>query len=100
MITFRHGVSNFENMMLECSGTASDKASAAASALMAAAIGAIKSRKTPRYNEQVKDNYIKICCAYNLNTAEIANTAICGFNWLADLLPDEVRVERISSKKV
>lgn len=100
MITFRHGVSNFENMVLECSGNASDKASSAASALMAAAIGAIKSRKTPRYVEQVEDGYVKIRCAYNQHTAEVANTVICGFDWLAEQVPDEVKVERISSKKV
>lgn len=100
MIVFRHGASEFKNLRLECDGTASDMASHAASVLMAAAIGAMQMRNPPRLDIQTSVNCIKIKCEYNIHTAEIAMTTISGFEWLAKQLPDEVKVERIHSKKV
>lgn len=98
MITFRHGVTNFKNMTLECCGISSPKASAAAAALMAAAIKAIELRHPSRYDKQQKDGYVRVRCEYNQHTAEIANTVICGFMWLSEQLPDSVQVERISER--
>lgn len=98
MITFRHGVSNFKNMTLECCGASNPTASAAAAALMAAAIGAIELRNPSRYDKQVKDGYARVKCNYNVYTAEIAMTVICGFNFLAQQMPDSVQVERISER--
>ena len=96
MITFRHGANDFRNLRLECEG----EASVSAAALMAAAERALRLRNTPRLNVEKRDGYTLIRCEYNQHTAEIAMMTICGFEWLAEQMPDEVKVERISSKRV
>ena len=100
MIVFRHGANDFKNLRMECSGTAASETNAAASALMKAAIEALRRRNPPRLDIQADVDRITVKCEYNQHTAEIAMVVICGFEWLAKQLPDEVKVERIHSKKV
>lgn len=96
MIVFKHGANDFKNLRLECEG----EAPVSASVLMSAAERALKLRNTPRLNVEKRDGYMLIRCEYNQHTAEIAMMTICGFEWLAEQAPDEVKVERISSKRV
>ena len=100
MITFRHGANDFKNLMLECSGEVPAELSASAAALMAAAEQALRLRNTPRLNIETRDKYMKIRCEYNQHTAEIAMMTICGFEWLAEQMPEEVKVERVHSREV
>jgi len=100
MITFRHGASEFKNLTLEYSGDSYYAVSVAAQAVFNAALKAIQLRNPPRLDIKHGVNYTRIKCEYNQHTAEVALTAICGFEWLAKQCPDEVKVERISNRKV
>ena len=100
MIVFRHGASEFKNLRMECSGNASSETAAAAAVLIKAAIEALRRRNPPRLDRQADVDRITVKCEYNQHTAEIAMVIICGFEWLAEQCPDEVKVERISSKRV
>lgn len=95
MITFRHGVSNFENMVLEYEGDSYATIMYAVSAIMFGAEKAIRATNPKRLDVTKR----KIRCGYNQKTAYIAHTVICQFEWLAGM-SDCVKVERISSKKV
>lgn len=101
MITFKYRVTNFENLMMECSGHSGEAGTslecAGASALMAAAVEAVKVRHPPRLDIDMEEGLVRIRCAYNRETAEIANVIVCGFRWLADTSPGEVTVERLPS---
>lgn len=103
MIVFRHSVNNFKNLELICEGHAGKVGEslpcAAASALMAAAVEAMKKRNPPRLRIEIDDGYCRIACEYNIHTAEIAMVTICGFEWLAEQAPEDVKCERISAKK-
>lgn len=103
MIVFRHQVTDWSNLFLECSGHAGEIGSslpcAAASALMAAAVEAMQKRNPPRLRITTGDGYCRICCEYNTHTAEIAMVTICGFEWLRDQCPEDVDCERISAPK-
>ena len=96
MITFRHGATNFSNLVLECDGDAMKTISVTAGVLMETAKRAIKASNPKRLD--IVGN--KIRCEYNQKTAHIAHTIICGFECLAEISPSDVKVERISSKKV
>ena len=103
MITFRHQVTDFDNLLLECSGHAGERGTslpcAAASALMAAAVRAVKLRNPPRLTITTDDGLVRIRCKYTRETAEIAMTVICGFEWLAGQVPEDVKCERVRSPK-
>lgn len=96
MITFRHGATNFSNLVFECSGEATKTISVVAGVLMETAKRAIKTSNPKRLH--IDGN--KIRCEYNQQTAYITHTIICGFECLAEISPDEVKVERISSRKM
>lgn len=96
MIVFRHGATNFSNLILECGGDAMRPISFTAWVLMETAKRAIKASNPKRLD--ITDG--KIRCEYNQQTAHIAHTIICGFECLAEKAPDAVKVERISSRKM
>lgn len=101
MITFKYRVTNFDNLMMECSGHSGEAGTslecAGASALMAAAVEAVKVRRPPRLYIDMEEGLVRIRCAYNRETAEIANVIVCGFRWLAETSPEKVAVERLPS---
>ena len=103
MIVFRHSVNNFKNLEMICEGHAGKVGEslpcAAASALMAAAVESLKKRNPPRLRIETGDGYCRIFCEYNTHTAEIAMVTICGFEWLAEQAPEDVKCERVSAKK-
>lgn len=103
MIVFKHCVTDWSNLLLECSGHYGERGSslpcAAASALMASALRALQLRKAPRLEAETADGHVKIRCKYTRETAEIAMVTICGFQWLAEQAPDAVKCERIRAPK-
>ena len=100
MIVFKHGATNFENLLLRLDiiGNPSQTALYSAFSVWQAASKAISLSKPRRLT--FGDGEFLIRCEYNQHTADIAMTSICGFEWLAAQMPDEVKVERISSKRV
>lgn len=103
MITFKYQVTNFDNLMMECSGHSGEHGAslecAAASTLMAAALETLQARKPKRLRIDTGDGLVRIRCAYNQQTAEIANVIITGFRWLADAAePGTVTVERVPTE--
>ena len=99
MIVFRHGVSDFKNLRMECEGLATGTALASVSTLLNAVIDALK-RRNPAKLKIEENQDIHIRCEYNQHTAEIMMVAICGFEWLKKQFPDDIKVERLSSRKV
>ena len=101
MIVFTHRVTDWKNLLLDCSGHSGEIGTslpcAAASALMAAAVNAMEMRHPPRLEITCEEGHVRIRCEYNQHTAEIAMTTICGFEWLAQQAPGEVRCERMAN---
>lgn len=101
MIVFRHKVTNFETLMMECSGHSGTVGEslecAAASALMAAAIRALSMRDPKRIQVETGDGLARVRCRYDQKTSEIMNMTVCGFEWLAEQAPGKVRCERLRS---
>ena len=98
MITFTHRITYFGNLYLECSGHAGEAGSsltcAAASALTAALIRALRRMETPRLRlcVTVRDGFASVRCRCTPETAAMARMAVAGFEWLARQSPREVRV--------
>ena len=89
MIEFRYCVTSFENVILECSGHAGyaefgkDIVCAGASTLMSAAREALQRYDEKRYNEEIRDGYVKLRCRFTPETAAVARTVICGMEWIS-----------------
>ena len=98
MIVFRHCVTGFGNITLECEGHSGEAGTslpcAAASALMAAAAEAMRRRNPPRLKITTGGGLVELHCKYDIYTAEIAMVTVCGFEWLAKQAPGEVVCER------
>ena len=111
MIVVRHSVSNFGNILIECVGhvpvAGADKVTcAAATALMAALVAALRKIDKPTLRRTVKeridaehpDGFISVRCRYTPETASMAQVTLAGFEWLADKAPYIVRLERMTGK--
>ena len=100
MIVFRHGVSDFKNLLIDCEGFAPDQVSTGTATLMNALMSSLRKRNPPKLSIKAAVGCVYIRCEYNQYTAEQAMMAICGFEWMAEHYPDHVTVERLSSEKV
>ena len=99
MIVFRHQVTNFGNIQMVCEGHAGQRGEslpcAAASALMAAIVGALQRIETPtlRLETTAREGHVSVRCKLTPETAAMARVTIAGFTWLAEQAPEDVRCE-------
>ena len=112
MIVFRHCVSNFGNIVLECSGHVpygrrnGKTICAAATALMASLVAALRKIDRPtlrltveeRIDSEYPNGFVSIRCKYAPETASMTQVTIAGFEWLAEKAPLAVRIERVTGK--
>lgn len=100
MIIFRHGVTEFGNITLECEGHAGyakmgkDIVCAGASALCMAAEAALASYDR-RATIETGDGYFMIRCKYTPETAAAARTVIVGMAAIAELYPAYLSCENL-----
>ena len=103
MIVFRHCVTAFGNVVLECEGHAGyagkgqDIVCAGVSALCMAAEAALESYDK-RCVKNASDGYFCIRCKYTPETAAVARTVICGMECIAQLYPEHVSCQHITAE--
>lgn len=112
MIVFRHYVSNFGNIMMECSGHLpygrrnGKTFCAVATALMASLVAALRKIDKPtlrlaveeRIDSEYPSGYISVRCKYTPETASMTQVTLAGFEWLENKAPQAVRIERVTGK--
>lgn len=112
MIVFRHCVSNFGNILIECSGHVpygrrnGKTICAAAATLMASLVAALRKIDKPtlrltveeRIDSDYPNGFISVRCRYTPETASMAQVTLAGFEWLENKAPQSVRIERVTGK--
>lgn len=114
MIVFRHCVSNFGNILMECSGHVpygrrnGKTICAAAATLMASLVAALRKIDKPtlrltveeRLDSDYPNGCISVRCKYTPETASMAQVTLAGFEWLENKAPQAVRIERVTGKSL
>lgn len=112
MIVFRHCVSNFGNILMECSGHVPNHKHdeklpcAAAATLMVSLVAALRKIDKPtlrltveeRLDSDYPNGFISVRCKYTPETASMAQVTLAGFEWLENKAPLAVRIERATGK--